>query len=227
MSQNESKIMGHQERKSVQKLLRILIFFMPPIIILTIVLCWWQYPEPYEFFQEYISALGGIKSELGFDNHVSMTIFITGFITMAFLTLSIAIIYLIKKDLLKYATRKSIYAFFLSFGALFVAFPHDFQHVVHGIGAFLFVFGFAFFNFAAQALRFFRKRSLQLHKYRIGVFWDIFLAIFVFVVMLLFLVFYFFQFAHGLDAYHLPQIGQKIVLIVDCVAIYFIDINDM
>jgi len=213
--------------RRVQRILRLLMILMAPIIILTIALSWWQYPETYEFFQEYISALGCMKSELGYDNHISMIIFITGFVSIAFLTLIIAIIYIVKKDLLKYATRKSIYAFFLAFGASMVAVPADFQRIVHGIGAFLFIFGFALFNFALQALRFFRKRKLRLHRYRAGVFFDIFLAIVVFLVMILFLVLYFLQFVHSLDPYHLPQIGQKIVLIVDCFAIFFIDVNDM
>ena len=84
------------DRLKFQIILRILFWFMALVIILTIAIAWWQYPEPYEFLQETVSALGGELSDTGLANSTSSMIMMIGFGVGGVIALAISIIYFVK-----------------------------------------------------------------------------------------------------------------------------------
>ncbi|MHA1213354.1 MAG: hypothetical protein ACTSSH_12965, partial [Candidatus Heimdallarchaeota archaeon] len=141
---NDSRLAIKIDKKATRLFLRILIIFIAIIMVTTIGLAWTQYPEKYEFFREFVSNLGGNYSEHGFDNQISKLIMIIGFSTVALVTLGIAITYFIKK-VLRFNISKGVFSLFLTIGAVGIAIPKDQPgwELVHGIGAFLFIFGFA------------------------------------------------------------------------------------
>ena len=218
---NNNNIVG------AQKFIMGLIFLMPVIMVVTLAFAWWQYPEPYEFFQEFISNLGGRLSDEGFNNSISSLIMIIGFTTVSLITLAIAIVYFVKRKDLKYWYVKGPFALLLTIGAAGIAIPKDQPsvHILHGIGAFLFILGFAMFNFAAQLLRF-RKTWPKPKEAPFGFARDATMTILVFVAMILFLLFYLLELVANVPEF-LAELGQKIVLIVDLIAVYFIDIEDL
>ncbi|NHJ87695.1 MAG: hypothetical protein FK734_19695 [Asgard group archaeon] len=224
----ETEIKSHKDKKSIQIFIRILIFFIPIAIILTIALAWWKYPEPYEFFQEFVSNLGGNYSEHHYDNQISMLFMIIGFGTISLISLTVSIIYFIKKEL-KYHISKGVFGLFLTIGAAGIAIPHDQPNLslVHGISAFTFILGFTIFNFIAQVMRFILRRRRIKHR-RVGLIMDFIVSAFVIAALLLFLLFYVLErVASGSVPVYLAELGQKIVLIVDCTAAFFLDIRDM
>ena len=78
MSNDELKIEQNPDIKT-QKALLGLYWSIAPLMILTIALAWWKYPEPFEFFYEFISQLGGLESEHDLPNLVSSRIMTVGF----------------------------------------------------------------------------------------------------------------------------------------------------
>ena len=54
--------------QKIQTVLRLLVWSISIVLILTIGLAWWQYPEDYNFFQDTISTLGGTTSLSELDN---------------------------------------------------------------------------------------------------------------------------------------------------------------
>ncbi|MBN1329476.1 MAG: hypothetical protein JXA54_08380 [Candidatus Heimdallarchaeota archaeon] len=223
-----SNIESSKDNRLVQQFIRILIFFIPIIITLTIGIAWWQYPEKYEFFQEFVSYLGGIKSQLGFDNQISSLIMIIGFVSISIISLTIAIIYFLKSNL-KYNISKAVFALFLTIGAAGIAIPHDQPnlHIVHGIGAFMFILGFTIFNFIAQVLRFI-KRKKRINYRKAGLIMDFTVSLVVIFALVLFILFYILErVASGSVPSYLAELSQKIVLMVDCIAVFFLDNRDM
>ena len=220
------EVNNNNDKEYIRKFIRGLIFTLPIMIIVIIAFAWWQYPEPYEFFQEFVSNLGGRISENGHTNDVSSWIMVVGFSAIALIALVIAILYFIFRNL-KYWYVKAPFSLFLTFGALGIAIPKDHPtlHLVHGIGAFVFILGFAMFNFSAQLLRF-RRYWPKPDKMPLGFYRDTTMTILVFAAMMIFLLFYLLERVATVPEF-LAELGQKIVLIVDCIAVYFLDNEDV
>ena len=81
--------MSHQK---FQTILRLLVWSIAFVLIITIALAWWQYPEDYNFFQDTISTLGGSTSLSGFDNTISSMIFSIGLYICGGIALILALI---------------------------------------------------------------------------------------------------------------------------------------
>ena len=147
--------MTHQK---FQTILRLLVWSIAFVLIITVALAWWQYPEPYDFLQDTISALGGTTSISGFDNAISSKIFSIGLYICGAIALIVALIYFFRKDFF-FHTGKGIIALFVAVGPIGVAIPRDYEDLLifHAIGAAIFLGSFGIFNGVAQLLRYSRK----------------------------------------------------------------------
>ncbi len=216
------------ERLKVQIALRILLALLGVVLVLTIGLAIWQYPEPYEFFGEHISNLGGIQSETLLNNYYSSMIMIIGFGVLAGISFTMAIIYFASKRI-KFNITKGVLALAIAGGTAGVAVPLDHPTLDqwHYVGAALFILGFAAYNFVCQARRYYKKHTLIPEKLGFN-FWIDFIFVWIvlaaFVMyMVVFLLIHFTTYSNILSG----PIAQKIVLIVDLIAVVIFDINDM
>ena len=211
-----------------QKALLGMYWSIAPIMFLTIALAWWQYPEQFEFFYEFISQLGGLESETNLPNIVSSRIMTVGFGLIGLIFLVTAIIYMFKPKL-EYNKAKSALNFVMVIGSAGIATPLDsVLRLFHGVGAALFLVGFGFLNFVDQYLRFNRKHRKQESKKDRDYYRDYTMMIIVFVFLIIFVLSYVLRASvdHWLAQYP-ARISQKLILIVDCIAIFFLDVNDM
>ncbi|MHA1316802.1 MAG: hypothetical protein ACTSPP_04035 [Candidatus Heimdallarchaeaceae archaeon] len=211
-----------------QKIVRWLIWIIAIVIIFTIGLAWFFYPEPYDFFNEAISNLGGINSETGIPNGTSSLIMIIGFSLISVISFSIFIDYLVTKEL-TYRIRKAIWSLAISIGAVGIAIPYDHSsfYFLHYIGAFTFVISFGGLDFDCQALRFFRMKKEDKHKGKMHVSFDVVFVFIVFAVVILHvLAFIFDRVGIAIPDYSIP-LTQKIVLIVNIIAVFLLDVEDM
>lgn len=229
MSGNEIRTEPHPELRT-QKALLGMYWCVAPIMFLTIGLAWWKYPEPFEFFYEFISQLGGLESEHDLPNLVSSRIMTVGFGVIGLIFLVTTIIYIFKPKL-EYHKAKAGLNFVMIVGSAGIATPLDsIGRPFHGIGAALFLVGFGFLNFVDQYLRFNRKHRKQESKKDRDYYRDYTMMIIVFVFLVLFLLTYILR-ASSVEEYwyteYPARISQKLILIVDCIAIFFLDVNDM
>ncbi|NHJ38898.1 MAG: hypothetical protein FK731_02615 [Asgard group archaeon] len=228
---NEARtaLMDTKIRKS-QITIRLIIWSIVPIVTITLGLAWAFYPESYEFIYEFISNFGRFYSfDLNLDNTTSMFIMSIGFGMIGFVSLIIAIFYFIR-PVLKYNNFKGLLYIILFFGAIGIAVPADHPklNIMHNIGAILFIFGFGMINFVSQLLRFIRKHDLKSSKKSLDFYLDIVIVAIVFTVMILLGIFYLLNNRFGIITPGITaQFWQKILLIVDFVAIFFLDIDDM
>jgi len=216
------------ETLKVQKALRILLWGVGVVLVLTIGLAIWQYPEPYEFFGEHVSNLGGIQSETLLNNYNSSMIMIIGFGFFAAISFAMAIIYFVSKRI-KFNITKGVLTLAIAGGAAGVAVPRDHSTLYqwHYVGAALFILGFAAYNFVCQARRYYRKHGFIPEKKNFN-FWIDFIFVWIvlaaFVMyMVVFLLMHFTSYTNILSG----PIAQKIVLIVDLIAVIIFDTNDM
>lgn len=212
-----------------QKFLQGLIITIAPILVFTIVLAWIFYPERYYFFQEYISQLGKYLSVNSLPNLTSLIIFSTGFCICGALFLVISIIYFVKKEL-DNNILKGIFSLVMAVGAVLTAVPAGLPSVgiLHGIGAALFITGFGILNFILQMIRFTRKHRPLKPQKTPAFHRDLAITIIVFIALLIFAIFYSIKVITSSPVLQiLAQISQKLILIVDCIAIFFIDTDDM
>jgi hypothetical protein len=226
---SDYQVLMNAKKVKLEKLLRILVWLIPVIVTITIALCWIYYPERYDFFQEFISALGSRLSQEGHDNTTSSIIFTVGFSIVGLNTLAIAIIYFIFQ-MLDFNIAKGAFSILLTIGAVGIAIPglNSTLHIIHGIGAFVFILGFTFFNFYAQVYRFVTKHRPKRPQRTWGFYADIVMTGLVFGAFLIFILFYVLErVASGNVPIYLAELGQKLLLIIDFTAVYFLDVDDM
>ena len=212
----------------IQILIKNLLIITAYLMNMTFILAIACYPEKYRFFSENISKLGGIESVSGSNNFTSMLIMMTGFGICGLLTLATGILYLQNKELYLWKTKATM-SFIISFGAFIIIIPHDFPNllVLHGIGAVLFIGGFAAFNTLLQISSMVKKR--RDHKEEISkpdTTWDIILSIIVSILLVgYFIIFPIARFDVGPTI--LEQTYQKVVIFTALLALYFIDEQDI
>ncbi len=212
-----------------QKFIRILILIIGIVLIVTIGLAIWQYPEPYEFFKEAVSNLGGSKSDTGLNNNQSLIIMVIGFWTIAALSFVIGITYLFGRKL-KHNIGKALWTLTMAVGAAGVSIPYDLFPKIHYLGASLFVFSFGIYNFNCQVLRYTRKHRPNPNRKSFQYWLDVSVAW----LLLLTILFYFVLFIiiHILNitmpvSWLCIPLAQKIVLIVALFAVFILDIEDI
>lgn len=223
-------LIDSKERRN-QKIARILVWLTAPVLVATIVFAWIFYAEPYNFITEYISALGHIHSfDDGYINTTSRIIMTTGFSIQALLSLSIAIFYFIRPVLRFNYLKGSLYVL-TGLGAAGIAIPgdHDTLSLFHTIGAIMFIFSFAMVNFVHQLLRFLRKHDFSFRKKPFDFYIDLIIAFVVFSVMIIFGVLFALDRTVGgpSSPVFAAPLWQKILVIVDLIAIFMLDLEDM
>jgi hypothetical protein len=204
-----------------------MIWVIAILIILIIGLAWGFYAEPYEFFNETISMLGGFNTEHGINNFPSFMIFSVGFLLISVLCLITGIIYLVHNEDFDYAILKGILMVIIAIGTFGTAIMHDLLKIVHGIGAFMFVTGFGIINFVWQLMRFARKKALPPETRK----WDYYLdLVMVFILFLSILVYFAFTGVYyfvGYITFTYVATSQKVLLIAILIAIVLLDRDDM
>ncbi|NHJ31463.1 MAG: hypothetical protein FK732_01245 [Asgard group archaeon] len=216
--------------KRTKSTIRILYWIFASVMLLTIAYAWICYPEPYEFFQEFISNLGARVSEHeNLPNDASSLIVSIGFGVCALISLVVAIVYLFKPKL-KFNYWKSFLNFIMCIGAIGVGIPKDQPriHILHGIGAALFMVAFGFLNFVHQRLRFTRKYKPATFERTKDFYLDSVVTVVVFVVLVMFVIFY--ALGKLLENDALAIFGttyQKVALLVNFFAILILDLDDI
>jgi len=215
--------------EKIQKIMRYLYWSIIPILLVTIGLAIAFYPEPYKFFQEFLSDLGGVNSiKNSFVNKTSSIIFSIGFSLCAAIGATLAILYFIKD--LRYKYLKGILCIFITIGAALTCVPHDLGNtlILHTVGACIFIGAFGILNFVLQMLRFIQKHQKVPEKRKIDFYSDLSIVVLVFIVVLT-LVTVFIPFAINENPTFelLSIIFQKLVIIVDCLALIVLDLDDI
>jgi hypothetical protein len=109
------------------------------ILTLTCVICGFLYPEPYDFANYDISDFGATISPQGFDNTVSSTIFIIGFLICA----------IIAFISMKFSEKKSLALcnLLIGIGFIGISFPTNLYHNFHRFSAIFMFFSLWVFLF--------------------------------------------------------------------------------
>ncbi|MHA1473647.1 MAG: hypothetical protein ACTSPA_04020 [Promethearchaeota archaeon] len=217
--------------QKIQTILRLLVWSITIVMIITIILAWWQYPEPYEFFQESISSLGGYLSTTGLENKTSSIIFTIGISICGIIAFIIAIIYFFQKELF-FNTGKAIIALFIAIGTIGIAIPRDYEGLLllHAIGAAIFIGAFGIFNGVSQLLRYSHKHRPKKpeEKKTLDFYLDLSLVYLSGLSILIYLILFILHSVLNVDwTGTLQVIAQKMVLIISFIATFFLDKDDM
>ena len=211
-----------------QKFIRLVAVSIGVVLIVTIILAILAYPEPYEFFNEAVSNLGGTKSETGLDNSNSMLVMVIGFWIIASLSAIIAIIYFTSPRL-KHNIGKGLWTLAMAVGAVGVSIPLDLFAKIHYFGATLFIFSFGIYNFNCQFLRYTRKHRPDPNRKSFNYWLDVIVAwLLVLSILFYFAIFFLEHFGVTMPFSWLnTPLAQKIVLIIALFAILILDPEDI
>ncbi|QEE16742.1 hypothetical protein DSAG12_02572 [Promethearchaeum syntrophicum] len=217
--------------QKIQTVLRLLVWLVAIVLILTIVLAWWQYTDDYNFFQDTISTLGGTTNLSGGENTISSMIFSIGLYTSGGIALIVAIIYFFKKDLF-FHTGKAIIALFVAIGPIGVAIPRDNEDLLifHAIGAAIFIGSFGILNGVMQLLRYSNKHrpKNKEEKKNFDFYLDLSMVYLTGIAILFYLIAFILHIAFSIELFGYGHaLAQKIVVIISCVAVFFLDKDDM
>ncbi len=217
--------------QKIQTILRLLVWSISLLMIMTIALAWWQYPEPYNFFQDTVSSLGGNYSISGFDNSISSMIFSVGICICGGIAFIVAMIYFFNKELF-FNIGKAIIALFISVGAIGIAIPRDQGQllILHGIGAIVFIGSFGIFNGVLQLLRYSHKHRSKKpdEKKTLDFYLDLSMVIITGLAIIFYLIIFILHLAFNVGLIGQGHaLGQKIVLITSNIAIFFLDKDDV
>lgn len=213
----------------MQRTIRILFWLIVPILALTLGFAFYFYPEEYKFVEHYISQLGGQLSFVNsYDNQISSILMSVGFGLCALITIIISILYFISNFSFKYL--KGSLCLVIAFGASCTAIPEDKGNllILHTIGATLFILVFGALNFTLQLLRFIKKRQKISKKRSLDYYLDATVVVIVITVIVVLSVFFVIsEVTQNSITRILSIIFQKIVLIISCLAILLLDLDDM
>ena len=151
-----------------------------------------------------------------------------GFGFCAFISIVISILYFANDFQYKYL--KGSLGLVLAFGSSLTAIPQDKGNLIilHTIGAALFILGFGILNFTLQLLRFVKKHQEIPEVRRFDYYLDASIVVLVFAVIVLVVAFFIpSEITKNPILILLAIIFQKIVLIVDCLALLVLDLDDM
>ncbi|MBN1330877.1 MAG: hypothetical protein JXA54_15500 [Candidatus Heimdallarchaeota archaeon] len=212
-----------------QRAVRYLYWMIVPIIVLTISLAIFFYADSYRILQDYISELGAQYTYFnGYNNKTSSMIVSVGFGLCAAVSLMISIVYFTSD--FRYRILKGVLSLVNAFGASLIAIPQDKGNllILHTIGAALFIGGFGVLNFTLQLLRFVKKRQEIPKEKKFDYYFDAVIVILVFIVIALLVIFFIpAEITKNPILLVLSVTFQKLVLIVDCLALVALDLDDM
>ncbi len=212
----------------IQITIKNIFIVMAYILILTLFLAIFWYPERYFAFQEHISNLGGMESFTSkLSNTTSMNIMIVGFGVCCLLALSVSILYFTNKQL-RGRIPKGILTLILAFGAAGIAVPLDHPlRILHLTGAACFIGGFASFNAYLQISSTIRKHVKGWSEVGKGdAIWDALLSLIVVGILVVYFIFFAWdQLVGGIAP--LGPLLQKITVFAMIFSYYFIDNIDI
>lgn len=183
------------------------------LIIIVTTVCIIFYNETYQFWEEAVSNLGGVRTkDLNRLNIGCMILFILGFLGISYHSVNTGLEYLQSKH--QFKNLKAILLFIISAGAFLICIPHD-VHWIHGVGAFMFITGFGVLNFVLQELRYYGEKG-PMDTNRI---WDLFLV----VMLFLLIISYFITVIIGGG---IENVLQKLILITSIASILSLDNDD-
>ena len=215
--------------KTIRKTVRYLYWTIVPVLALTIGLSIYFLPEPYKFFQDYLSELGAHLSVMTYQtNFVSSTIMSVGFGLCSLIALVVSILYFTHD--FRYKNLKGILGIVIAFGACLTAIPQDHGNLLllHTFGACLFILAFGILNFTLQLLRFVNKHQEIPEKRRFDYYLDASFVVLIFLIILLLVVFFIpSEITKNPILILLAIIFQKVVIIIDCLAILLLDLDDI
>jgi hypothetical protein len=213
----------------MQWTIRTLFWIIVPILILTIALATYFYPEEYKFAFNYISQLGGQITPINsFDNHISSILMSVGFGLCATISFVTAFLYFFSDFSYKYL--KGSMCLLIALGGSCTAIPTDKGNllILHTIGAIIFILGFAVLNFTLQLMRFIRKRQQIVEKRSFDFYLDaVVVVLLITIIVILSFLFILSETTHNSILEMLAITFQKIVLIVSCLAILLLDLDDI
>ena len=219
--------------KKISTILRLLIWAIAVIIVVTIVLGWLTYPETYIFLQDTVSSLGGYLSKSGIENTTSALILTIGFSLCSVIAFSISLLYFFNKQLF-WHTGKGIIALFIVIGGIGIAIPRDHPQlsVLHGLGALVFIASFGIFNGVLQLLRYthkHRQKEVNLaEKKTFDFYLDLSLVYLTLLSSLFYMVVHFLIISFNVVIpWMSTAFAQKIVVIISCFAIFLLDKDDI
>lgn len=195
-----------------------LIFFMRQymrkmalVVTATILLCWWIYPETWNWL-EAISYLGGFESwDMGIENDLACLLFMSGFVLAGLMCLDMGRDYF--KGNYYNGDLKGWTCMIMGIGSMMLAIPHDSGSPLHAIGATMYVLGFTFLNFIMQVFKG-RKEEFTLDKAL-----DYTIAIIIVIFCILFLTSVVFD-------PHIKYIFEKLIVFVAVISSAFLDEDD-
>lgn len=205
-----------------QKTLRVMIWLVLILFLGTITFAWIYYPDPYLFFQYFVSEFGATETLMGSSNTASMYIFGLGIMTCGLIAFIMALEYFIHNQKSFLNILKGLTLLTMAVGAVGIMNPYNLiqNHVIHPLGAALFVIGLDLYCFFCQFLRF-KNRKIVLET---GEPKDVtFDKYFVFVILAGSIVFLVFALL-GMQDFLPPT--QKIVLILSILGIVMLDLDD-
>ena len=211
--------------------LRVMVWVLIGLMVVTIGLAWIFYAESYEFFQEAASYLGGVESwHEKNPNTLSQRIFTIGFVVIGIYSIFVSLSYFLHAKKFRFSILKGILLVIIGFGAFGIAIPHDYHEpivILHGIGAFLFLSGFAILNFTLQILRCVTRYYPVCEEKN----FDYYLDYTFVVVLILSALFYFLIEVLNYTGIQIlgitPPFAQKIVLFATIIAAALLDLDDM
>jgi len=214
----------------IRRVLRLLVWLIPIILLLTFTAAIIFYPEPYYPFFEYISMLSGFYSENGYVNITSSIIMIIGLCFCSIISSVISVLYFIKKSI-RYRFTKATYFTLLAIGLIGSSFPVDYNSVfalLNKGGWFLFLLGFSFSNFIILFLRLARRYGTRTFEKSPIFFIDLSFVILMFLLILWFLISYFIDyFLATINTYLMRTFTEKIILICNFIFVFLLSIDDM
>jgi hypothetical protein len=217
--------------QKIQTILRLLVWSITVVMVITIALAIWQYPEPYIFFQDTISSLGGYFSKSSLDNTNSRMIFTIGISLCGVIAFIVSMIYFSKKDLF-FNTGKAIITLLVSIGTIGIAIPRDSEGLIlfHAIGAIIFIGSFGIFIGVSQLLRYSHKHRPKKpeEKKKLDFYLDLTMVYLSGLSILFYLIIFILLLVLKEDWLGTMQaLAQKLVLIISFIATFFLDKDDM
>ena len=213
----------------MRKAIRYLYWLIVPILAITIGLATYFYADNYSFTCDYLSELGAqYTCNNGYDNIISSTIVSVGFGFCSLIASAITILYFTSD--FRYKNLKGSLSLVIALGASLTAIPQDKGNllVLHTIGAALFIGAFGILNFVLQLLRFIQRHQEKPEKRRFDFYLDASIVVLVFIVILLLLIFFIPAEITKIPALLSTSIVlQKLVLLVDCLALLVLDLDDI